>query len=42
MRPTGPGGLLLGYAGLSPREIRDGVDRLATALDRRRSARPGV
>jgi GntR family transcriptional regulator/MocR family aminotransferase len=39
-RGRGPGGLLLGYAGLSPGEIRDGVRRLAAALGRA-GGRPG-
>jgi GntR family transcriptional regulator/MocR family aminotransferase len=32
LKPGGRGGLLLGYAATPPRQIRDGVRRLATAL----------
>jgi len=34
-RPPARGGLILGYGGTTPHEIRDGVRRLAACLDGR-------
>jgi GntR family transcriptional regulator / MocR family aminotransferase len=40
IRPGGRGGLVLGYAGFTEREIRDGVHRLARALEGRPAVAP--
>ncbi len=38
LKPPKRAGLLLGYASLTEGEIRSGIRRLATVLDRRRGA----